>query len=147
MMQSASDHCGVIRDDSSYFKLSLNFLRRFRHIFDFKMTHFFIDKPYEKVPSSWLTFLNEELVHAVDRGEHHDHAYNSYEQLDRSNSIEGKTLIEQLFLKTSNMPDGLREYISSAFDLTLMRHPFSRGKRIVREDSFIAPVYTFLYSN
>ena len=136
--------------DSAYFTYAFIFLRQFRALFDFKLTHFFVEKPYEKVPSSWLSFLSRELERksqCLQLGDDQNApeallkattasststSFFSSEPLEMNPACSKvpHALVDftHLFTGEEDMPEDLRSFITDAFRLSIPRSSSVMGK-------------------
>ena len=90
-------------------------------LFNFKLTEFFIVKPYETLPSSWLDFLRSQLAFADGGGQCGMISDGKENELLRPE-------IQKLFLSIDTRPDDLLKFLTDADILTISRKPWEAGK-------------------
>ena len=104
---------------ATYFLSALQFLQHFRYLFDFKLTEFFVHRPYERIPSTWVDYLSSNLA-SLDFGKENDVSQETRDQSLPAN-------VNELFLNTKDMPSDLKRFIADAASLTFPREPLDAG--------------------
>ena len=113
-------------DESVCFSASLKFLQRFQCLFDFKLTEFFIAKPYESLPSAWIDYLRSNLSAADVVNEESSCEESCHEEANQLLHAD----VRKLFLSTGTMPNDLRKFLVDAGNLTLNKEPWEAGMSV-----------------